>query len=430
MSSQILKHMGWNVFGNLSAKLVAPIFQIIVARLLVPADYGVFGVAMAIFAFFEIIKEAGLTQAIIVNQGGEKDIRLQFTVQVFLSIIFYILIIIITPYIASFYDIPELKKVMPILGVTLFLNSFIDPAMTYYLREQEFRIVAIRQMIAPIFGSLVSLYFASQGYGVYALVYGTVTGYFGVVVFFMYKKSFKYRLFWDYGSFLKLFNLAREIIIQKLSGYLVGQADSLVIGKYLSISDLGIYRMGQKLVNLLPLAIVFQIQQVVFSDLAKAQYNDSYYNRRYNQFIVYVGGLMLLYTMSVYFIAPIAVPLILGENWIEIIPILQIISASMVTGYLSGLNNEVSKLLGFARTYSVYAVIRSLITILSVVVAVQFSLQHLIVTWVVVSMSANVINEIIFYSSQTVIQVNKSKIIIYVFAWAWLSFSLYEYWLY
>ena len=90
--SQLFANIGWNVLGNMSAKAIGPIFSILVARLLMPSDYGVFGVAMACMVLLNLVKDMGISQAIIVNQEEDDWRSIQFTVQLFVAIILYPLI--------------------------------------------------------------------------------------------------------------------------------------------------------------------------------------------------------------------------------------------------------------------------------------------------------------------------------------------------
>lgn len=426
-NSPIAKNMGWNVFGNITAKVIGPVLQIIIARMLMPEDYGVFGVAMALIAFFDVVKDLGLTQAIIVHQGDDDDISIQFTSQFVLSLIIYFIILAGAQFVASFYSDNIYNYIMPILGLTLFCNSFIDPFITYYMKAQNYKLIAIRQIIAPLLIGTVGLCMAYFEYGVYALVFGTLSGQIGVMIFLLYKAPVKIRFNWNYARFLELFILGKEIIVQKFSGFLVQQADSLVIGKKLESSNLGIYRMGQRLVNLLPTALVYQIQQVLFTDLARHSKDINYIERRYYQFVYIAGVLLALYIVSLYYLAPVLVPIILGNQWHSLIPVMQVISVGVVSGYICGLNNEISKILGFARIYSYYTIFRSVVTITGVCIAVNFSLKHVIVTWVAIGMIANVVNEILFYYCQSIVKIRLMKVVLYLSVWIWASVIIYQY---
>ena len=94
--SSFVHNVSWNIIGSLSGKILGPVFQVLIARLLLPADYGVFALALAWVAVFEIIKDWGLTHAILVRRGGRAEIALQFTVQLLTALCFYIITLVAT----------------------------------------------------------------------------------------------------------------------------------------------------------------------------------------------------------------------------------------------------------------------------------------------------------------------------------------------
>src|SRR5690606_15675703 len=121
------RNVGWNIAGNLGGKLLNPLFQIFIARLILPADYGAFAIAVAWLAFFEIGKDWGLTQAIVVRRGGAPEIALQFTIQFITALAFYALTLIVAPLAASLFSLPSLGIALPLVGLAAFIIAVADP---------------------------------------------------------------------------------------------------------------------------------------------------------------------------------------------------------------------------------------------------------------------------------------------------------------
>ncbi len=225
--------MTWNVLGNLAQKVINPIFQIFIARLLLPEEYGIFAIALSTIAFFDVFRELGLTQSIIVQQDEKviEKIRLQFTVQLFAGVVYYLILIAITPLLIQFFNIPDLKIILPLIGILFFINSFIDPILTYYMKTNNFKTIALRQGFGAITMGSVGLSLAYLGYGVYALVISMLLAQMVIAIYLNISFEHNLKIRWRKNDFFQLFVLGKQLIIQNFAGCLIGQGDSFILGK-------------------------------------------------------------------------------------------------------------------------------------------------------------------------------------------------------
>lgn len=418
MNSHINKNIGWNVLGSVTGKLINPLLQLLVARFLLPEDYGIFSLALAIVLFAEVFKDLGLTDAIIVSQDKINYIALQFTVQLTVSLIFYLILLFITPELSVLFEEKELIYILPLLGCLFFFRSVSDALTTYYLKNQLYHRLAIRQMLYPLIASGMSLLLAYLGYGAYSLVIGVLLGELSIALFLYRYCPQSIHWYWQTEIFFKLFTLGKHVIVQRFSSFLTLQADSFVIGKELNANALGLYRVGNQLSTLLPNAIVNQARQVIFTELSKNRAQE-YTIYHYYRFYIFAGILLTFYSMGVYLLAPFVVTLVLGEAWTPLIPIVQMFSVSVITGHISMLNIDIAKLLNFSRLYSYSLILRAMITLVALAWAVRYGLDAVIITWVLISMLDNCINEILFHFNQTFIPLKKEKVLLYLLAWSW-----------
>ena len=416
--SPFAHNASWNIIGSVSGKILGPIFQILIARLLLPTDFGVFAIALAWVAMFDIIKDWGLTHAILVRRGGKHEITLQFTVQLLSALCFYMITLVATPFAVGLFGEDNLAFVLPLVGLIVFVSAVADPIITDCLMGQRYRQLAMRQMATPIVSGCVGLLLAHQGYGVYSLVCGLLLGHLIGLFFLLVGSHVGVGFTLDLDLVRKLMGIGKHIVLQRLFGFLVGQADSLIVGKALGSQALGLYRMGNTLAFLLPSASVAQVQQVVFTE-ASTRIDSELIKVRYNQFTAVAGAGMLLYSIAVYVLAPTLVPLVLGEQWRAAIPLMQIFAIVSVTGFLTPLNVDLAKVLGFVHAYTHFAVWRSIATVIALLWASQFSTIHVVITWVLTGFVANLANDAIFYLNQNIVPVTAAKIAVTCTSWIW-----------
>lgn len=422
--SSFARNVSWNVLGNAGGKLLGPLFQVLIARLLLPADFGVFAIALAWLAMFEIGKDWGLSHAIVVRRGGKLETDLQFTVQIGTALAFYLVTLAVGPIAAKLFGLPELGTVLAIVGLIAFISAVADPIVTGCLVSQRYRLLAIRQMMVPLVSGAIGYFMAHMGFGVYSLVFGLVAGHAtGALSLVLGQRTGRMKFSMDLALTRQLMSVAKHILMQRFFGFLVGQADTFIVGKALGPQALGTYRMANLLVFLLPAATVAQAQQVVFTELS-ARPSEESIRGRYNHFTNVAGTALLLYSIAVYVLAPILVPWVLGESWRNTVPLMQIFAAVVITGFTTPLNIDLAKVLGFINIYTRFAIVRSVVTVIAILVAAQYSILHVVLAWVLVGFVANFANDAIFYSRQGVVKLTYGKVLITATSWAWALFVI------
>lgn len=425
--SPVVRDSAWNVGGHLASRAIMPLISILVARLLDPGEYGAYAVAMALLVFLEMLKDVGLSQSVIVDHGEEDLFSLHFTVQLVMSLALFAGLLAVSPWMADFISMPLLASILPLLSISLLLSSLEMPLVTQFMKENRYRHLCFRQIVPTVAYGLVALVLAYMGHGIFSLVWGRLTGQAVSVVLLVCCHRAP-RFLWHSGALVRLLRLARHLLIQQLSGYLVLQADSLVVAKQLGGPNVGAYRMGHQLTVLVPNAIMPQVQQVTFSAMAARKNDIDYLGDLYNRFVLLAGIFSLVFAVLVVVTAPWIIPLVMGAQWAGIVPIVQALSLTIPTANIVVLNNDLSKVLGFSHVYSYYSIIRAAVTIGAVFAASFFSLEATVIAWVLVALLSNAANEVLFRIKQDSIPRRRAKVFLFAIAWAWAALILPNIW--
>jgi len=424
LDKRIVKNVGWNIGGKFFAQAIIPLFAILIARILDPVDFGLFAIAAAIIGFIDIIKDLGISQAIIIEQDDNDLISMQFTVQFIFGVVIYGIIFILAKYIASYFGYPALKMVLILYALMIFIYCLEYPLETFYMKNNKYNILFYRQILPILLYGAVTYFLAIKGFGVYALIIGHLAGRGMTVCFLLVKSGWRPKLYFNLVVFLRLFNLGKHILTQSICGFFVSQVDSLIVGKLLGVYNLGFYKTGNTLSYLMPNAVAPQVQRVIFSDITQRKNDYNYYNLRYYQYFYIIGSLSFIFSVLTYFLSPLVIPLIMGGKWSQMIPLVQIFSASLPTGMIVGINSDYSKILGFSHIYTIFTVIRSAVTLAMIYIGSLFSLELAVTCWVVAALMANTANEICFFGSQKAVKYKNSKLISFIFAWLWSAYVI------
>lgn len=422
--SEIAQNAAWNVLGSMSVTLLSPIITIVVARLLSPNDYGAFGVAVAVVSFIQIGRDFGMTQAVIVSKKNDDFRNLQFTVQLIWGGILYLLLLIGAAPLAAFYHLAELGFVLPLLGITILLGAFIDPMQAANLKAQNYRFLFFRQITPAIMRWAVVIALAYNGAGIYALVASSLSGVVADAVFLFWRAEWKPRLHFDRHQFQEFLKLGKHQVFQEFCGFLVLKADALIVGKNLGIASLGVYQMGSNLANFLPNAVVPQIAQVVFTDLAKRKGDIAYLTRRYYYFVYLVGVSSLGFSVTLYLLAKPLVLFLLGQKWNDSVIVMQAFSLIVPLIPLSLLNSQISKIYNFNHIYSYFATGRGLITVGLLLIASFYSLHMVLLAWVISGLLGASINNWFFFRYQAMVRASGKFLFLYCACCLWVVLGL------
>ncbi|MGS0748822.1 lipopolysaccharide biosynthesis protein [Halpernia sp. GG3] len=322
----------WSAVDKIGVIVVQIVLEIIIARILLPKDYGVFGILLVGISLAQAIADGGFINALIHKQSRAKIVfNTVFYTNLVLSIFMYLLLFFGAPYIADFYDIPILTVTIRVIGISVILNAFMVVQKAVLQLDLNFKTVAKISVISLIISGIVAIYLAENGYGVWALVLQfLIQNVISVILYFIavkWKPSFGF----DKYIFKEFFNFGSKLTLAAIVQSLYINLYTLVIGKQLPIKDLGLFSKGNQFTLMPSSVITGTIQRVLFPYMARHKDDDE---KIHKTNILYSEITMLLFFPLFIFIAIFSkdiVILLLSEKWIELVPILRILALSYIS---------------------------------------------------------------------------------------------------
>ena len=325
VKSDSLKGLKWTGIEKLSVHGVQFFLGIIMARLLSPEDFGTVGMIAVFISFSQTFVDSGFSNALIRKiDRTEKDFCTVFYFNIVIALFCYCLLFFAAPYIAVFFHIPILCKILRIQAVVLVLNSFMGVQVAKLIIDINFKALAQRNVLAVILSGVIGVVLAYRGWGLWAIVAQSVANsVINVTFIWLYcrwtprcgfcAESFKY--LWNYGS-----KLLASGILQTLYSNLT----PLIIGRYFSSRDLGVYSRGTHLARYPADIINDMIGKVSFPVLSKIQNDDAHLIRVYRKYIA-MSSMIIFFACTL--MCALAKPLVitlLTEKWLECVIYLQV----------------------------------------------------------------------------------------------------------
>jgi len=353
LTDKIFSGVIWNIFQLLVNKSFAFIIKLVLARLLMPEEFGIVGMAVVFISFIEVFNDIGIGAALI--QRKESDLRSEhfhtaFWTGIIWSILVYFLIAFIGgPLAAKFYNQPILVDIVPVLSLGVLSSPINLVHKAQLTRALDFKKIALISNLSVIVSGFLSLVLALLGAGVWALVFNSISSF--IVAMPLYFKATKWypQPVWEKKAFFEIFGFGIYTTGTKLFNNFSNQSDYLFIGKLLSSSALGAYTLAFVLTDTLKSQIMTVLNNVMYPIYGKKQDNPEELKKYYLKLIRYNS--LVVYPIMISFIVlgdPI-INLLFGDKWEETIIPLKILSGSVIFAMMTNSVSSLIRGMGYAR---------------------------------------------------------------------------------
>ena len=347
LKRQTKKGLYWKFAEQFSNYGVQFIIGIFMARLLSPSDYGITALPAVFMAVAGIFVEAGFGQALVRKPKlEEKDLSTVFYYSMGVGIVCYLILFFASPWIADFYHTPVLKPLMRVTALSFIYGPIATPQGVLLQRRLDFKTPARISVIVKILSGVIGVTMAFYGYGVWALVIsGMFAGIVGQIITISIVRWYP-KTGWSKESFKYLWGYGNKMMASSLLDTLYNNITPVIVGKFYSPADLGMYNRAQGYAAMPSQNILNVVRAVSFPVLSKFQDDTkkliSYYRKMIKVSAFIVFPLMML-------LAALARPLIITMitvKWEACIILLQLMCFSMMWYPIHALNLNILMVCG------------------------------------------------------------------------------------
>lgn len=268
----VVSSLWWKMLERFFTQGVNLVVQIVLARLLLPEDFGSLAIIVAITNYAALFVQSGLGTAIIQKDKLEKgDVETLLTASLSTALFFYIILFLSSTWIALFYNASNLIWPLRIQALVLFLNAINSIQTAVLARNMSFKTLFFRSAIAIPVAGAVGIIMAYQGFGLWALVAHSLTNMFMVVLVMAIGIKMPLSLGFKWNSAKELYSFSGKIL---LSNLISGGGDTIrtmVIGKQFSRIDLSFYDKAYTYSNYITHIVINTIQSVILPVLSRSQ---------------------------------------------------------------------------------------------------------------------------------------------------------------
>lgn len=344
---QVVSGMIWtsvDIFGNQVAKLIV---QIILARLLLPKDFGIISIISVFLSLSQSLMDSGFQNALIrEKETREEDLATVFYFNFFMSLALYSTLFFFATTLGLFFHEPKLPSILRVVGIILIINSFGLIQRTILSKQLKFKSQMLINMFSSILSGSVAIFCAFRGFGIWSLVIQTILMQFIQASLFTLKTRWwpKTRFYWH--SFKQLYKFGWKLMVSGLLNTAYQNIYFVLIGRLYNASDLGYYTNAQKLRDAADFTLTGAVRKVSYPALSKVKDQQAVLNRGYRKILRYTIFFTLPVSFGLATIAPKIFPVLFGSKWNFSIPYFQILCLAGLFFPLHAINLNVLQVKG------------------------------------------------------------------------------------
>lgn len=331
LKEKTVKGVVWSSIDRFSTQGIQFVFSILIARLLLPSDYGVVAMLSIFMAVSQTFIDSGFGTALIRKiDRTETDFSTVFYFNIIVGFFFYAILWLVSPYIAAFYNIPLLEDVTRVIALSFVFSSFSGIQGAKLAIDIDFKTNAKISLTVTLLTGFAGLWMAYRGYGVWALAIQQVFSSFLRTVLLWAFVRWMPKLVFSWRSFREMFSFGSRLLASALLNTIYNNVYTLIIGKVFSSSALGLYSRASSLAQYPSSNITNVLQGVTFPVLSAIQNEPERLANAYKRFLRLAAFIVFPLMTGLAAVADPLIRIVLTDKWEGTIYLLQIVCFSMM----------------------------------------------------------------------------------------------------
>ena len=345
VATKILKSSIWQYLGSWLNKIIGFVSTIILARILVPDDFGIVAAASIVTGVFHVVATVGTEQYLIRKKEiSDSELNTGWTINVIMNSMAAIGIFLLASPIANYMADDRLILVLQIISISSLLAGFNNIGLVLYQKEfnyqPNFYISVISRVVGFVVKIILALYFQNYWAFIIAEILEVTIFMIGSFIAHPYRPQF------SLANWKQQWLFSQWILLKSIFVFLRFRIDNILISHYLPIEALGKYTIAKDLAILPAEQIISPIMQPLYVGLSEGQDNELLFAARVHKCIALLFIVIIPISFGIYATADNLVYVLLGEKWLDTIPLVMVISWTLIPSVLGDLFTRIMTVKG------------------------------------------------------------------------------------
>ena len=389
----VIKNFLWRLAERVGAQGVKLLVELVLARILLPEEYGLIAMVTVFITLFNVFVDSGLGNALIQKKDADDlDFSSVFWFNVTWCVVLYGLLYLISPAVAAFYNREELCLVLRVLGLQIVISGVKNVYQAYVSRTMQFRKFFFATLGGTLGAAVIGITMACRGYGVWALVAQQLFNVLTDTVILCLTVKWHPKKMFSMERLKGLLSYGWKLLLSALLDTIYNEARSLIIGKKYTSEDLAFYNKGELFPQVIASNVNTSIDSVLLPTMSREQDERTRVRAMTRRAIITSTYLMAPLMVGIACIGVPLVRLILTEKWIPCVPYLRIFCASMLFFPIHTANLNAIKALGRSDLFLKLEILKKAVGITLILITMHISVAAMALSTLVNSVLCQIIN--------------------------------------
>lgn len=330
LARKVVTSLTWVGGVNLISQLISWGMTVFVLRLLSPGDLGLMAMASVLFGFLVLIGDLGLFGSLVQHKEiTHKQLQEIFGFTLLVGVCFFLITFLCAPLVSTYYSEVRIVPILRVLGIVFFLVPFCVIPQSLLLRNMNFKKLSIIEMCCHVSAALTSLIFAIMGYGVWSLVYSTISLFVGRTVCLLVTSETFYKPVFGFKKIRGMLSFSGFLTVSNILRFLFFKSDLIIGGRVLGANPLGVYAVANQLAFTPLEKMSSVIPLVAFPAFSKLQSDVGSFSENYLKGLKLLNLIVIPGYLWILVLVPDIVQVLLGQKWQNIVEPMRILCLVM-----------------------------------------------------------------------------------------------------
>lgn len=393
LKKTVISSLIWKFLERLGTQGIQFVVSIILARLLLPSDYGIITMIMVFTAIANAFVQSGFSTSLIQKKNSDElDFSSVFYTSFVIATICYLILFLTAPLIADFYQMPQITSILRVLAITLFFGAFNSVQNAKLSKDMKFKTLFFSSLGAIIVSGTTGITMAYLGFGAWALVGQQLANIIASTIILWFTSGWRPKIMFSLARVKGLFSYGWKIMCSSLIDTFYQNLYNLVIGKFYNSATLGNYNKGEQFPKLIAVNIDGAIGSVMLPAYAKEQERKDKVKKMVRRAIVTSSLIIFPLMLGLAVIAEPLVKILLTDKWLGCVPFMQILCIVYALYPINTANLQAIKALGKSDYFLKLEIIKKILGIIVLIITIPHGVYAMAVGQVIVTIISTMIN--------------------------------------